>query len=127
VSKSETIDAFVSFFHHEEGGRAQPARSDGSYRPHIVVGDPCQRQPKYDEAKVGTEEYLGVSICGDARLREPGEAHRVTLKLVYAPDIDYSALGPGATFTIREGGNIVGFGSVAPAIYADFNRGKRAG
>jgi hypothetical protein len=39
-----------------------------------------------------------------------GETVGVTLDLMYHPRVDYGAVQPNATFTIREGGKVVGFG-----------------
>ena len=43
-----------------------------------------------------------------------GESHagRFVLELMYHPDLPYSDVQPGATFTVREGGRIVGHGVV---------------
>ena len=40
----------------------------------------------------------------------------MTLRLMYWPDEPYDELLPGATFTVRGGPKIVGFGKVLPAI-----------
>jgi hypothetical protein len=58
---------------------------------------------------------LGVTFTGDGQELSVGVEHSVTLLLVYFPDVDYTGLIPGATFTIREGGKVVGFGEVCPA------------
>ncbi len=41
-----------------------------------------------------------------------GEAFPVTLILMYAPSDIYSNVVPGATFTLREGGKVVGHGEI---------------
>jgi hypothetical protein len=45
---------------------------------------------------------------------EPGETVYAQLSLIYyhAQEFPYSSVVPGATFTIREGATIVGFGKV---------------
>ena len=107
-----TVDAVVTFLSPEEGGRKSPAWDDYRYRPHLVVGDPAQRHAITDEKGMGVEEYLGVSFGGDGRKLAAGVPHDVTLTLAYHPQVKYAALQPGATFTIREGGAVVGYGTV---------------
>jgi hypothetical protein len=53
-----------------------------------------------------------VSFFGEGNVLPLGVEHAVTLQFLYHPDVDYTALAPGATFTIREGHKVVGFGSV---------------
>jgi hypothetical protein len=43
---------------------------------------------------------------------EPGETAEVGLALMFFPNDSYSEVQPGATFTIREGSLIVGFGVI---------------
>ena len=42
----------------------------------------------------------------------PGESAEVSLARMYFPDEPYDEVEPGATFTIREGTLVVGFGVV---------------
>jgi len=42
----------------------------------------------------------------------PGESAEVNLALMYFPEETYDEVRPGATFTIREGSLIVGFGVI---------------
>ncbi len=42
----------------------------------------------------------------------------VTLLLAYYPAVEYEELLPGATFTLREGGSIVGYGEVVDSPFA---------
>jgi hypothetical protein len=86
--------------------------------PHIVIGDPEQREA----VKVGnnlTERYLGVWVTGAPDELSPGQTSEVTLKLMYWPDENYNDVKAGATFTLREGPNIVGFGRVLNSIAGD--------
>ena len=84
--------------------------SVGSYRPHLVVQDTTVRQA-VSPADNEIEPYLGVVfIEGPAPV--VGDPILATLALMYYPGVDYSALQVGATFTIREGPQIVGFGTV---------------
>ena len=46
----------------------------------------------------------------------PGQEHVLDVDLIYAPDVDYRELVSNATFTIREGGKIVGYGRVLHGI-----------
>lgn len=88
------------------------------YRPHIVVGDPRQRERREDilsKAQLireGDGEYLGV-VFSDVD-REPKEGEEMTVELVfmYFPQVTYRDAVPGATFTLREGARIVGFGEI---------------
>jgi hypothetical protein len=57
-------------------------------------------------------EYLGVEVVHKQELIRPGESARVKMRLAYWPVLGYAGVIPGATFTIREGGTIVGFGTV---------------
>jgi hypothetical protein len=45
---------------------------------------------------------------------EPGETAEVTMALMYyyEPNVSYEDVVPGATFTLREGPSIVGYGTV---------------
>lgn len=111
-----TISALVTFLTPQQGGRSQNAYDSPRYRPHIVIGDPNQRVALVDGAGVSTENYLGVQFTGDDRELPAGSAHQVTLSLIYFPEVDYSAAISGATFTIREGGTVVGFGRVVQGL-----------
>ncbi|HTK85343.1 MAG TPA: hypothetical protein VL625_09690 [Patescibacteria group bacterium] len=111
-----------------------PALNGDGYRPHIVVGDPNQREPilgtrttevmcadgfkrRHTSDKWVNEEYLGVAFhCGpsDAEMSKEflGKPLKVQLTLMFWPGLKYEKIQDGATFTIREGGKIVGFGRV---------------
>ncbi len=81
------------------------------YRPHLVVGDPDQKEVIVDSNNTIQEDYLGITfISQNEPLIQEKEVIAKVLK-VYS-DIDYSNLISGATFTIREGGSIVGNGCV---------------
>lgn len=106
------ISAMVTFLSTEEGGRTHPVHDSPTYMPHVVVGDPGQRAVMVDETGLSTESYLGVRFTGDGQQLTPGVEYGVQLELLYLGRVDYSELVPAATFTIREGGRVVGFGSV---------------
>jgi hypothetical protein len=83
----------------------------GQYRPHIVIGPQSQRAA-ICEGNVCTEKYLGVMFVGGSEALDPGESSEVSLALMYFPEESYDEVTWGATFTIREGPLIVGFGVV---------------
>jgi len=83
----------------------------GQYRPHIVIGPQSQRVAVRN-GKAITENYLGVMFVGGPDALEPGESAEVSLALMYFPEESYSEMLPGATFTIREGPLVVGFGAI---------------
>ena len=107
------IEAAITFLPESEGGRGVlPASlSGGGYMPHLVVGDPNKRRaiPIGDEVQ---EPYLGVAFVSGPEKVEPGEAFLAELLLMYWPHPMYESLVPGATFTIREGPQVVGYGQV---------------
>ena len=108
------VVARVTFLAPDEGGRPVPAHDSPLYRPHIVIGDPGQREALYVQGhgRLGAETYLGVCFTGDGRLLAVGVPAVVRLRLMYFPKVDYSTVVPGATFTIREGGRVVGYGDI---------------
>jgi hypothetical protein len=84
-----------------------------AYRPHIVIGPPDQRQARI-EGNTLVERYQGVMLLDEYLRIEPGNTVEVTMALAYyqQPDTLYEDVVPGATFTVREGPNIVGYGVV---------------
>jgi hypothetical protein len=87
------------------------ASPTGSYRPHVVVGDPKQRQI-IAAGNFIQETYLGVAFLSGPEKFEAGESFLAELALIFYPHPAYDSLVPGATFTIREGPVVVGFGEV---------------
>jgi hypothetical protein len=83
----------------------------GQYRPHIVIGPQSQREA-IRTGNAFTEKYLGVMFVGGPDAMSPGESAEVSLALMFFPDDAYDEVQPGATFTIREGPLIVGFGAI---------------
>ncbi len=107
------VTALVTFHLTEEGGRSQPAFDLPNYRPHIVVGDPAQRGALLaEDGRTSEEDYLGVNFTGSGAVLTLGQQFEVELELAYFPEVDYSGLKHGATFTLREGGRVVGYGEV---------------
>lgn len=84
-----------------------------AYRPHIVVGPPDQRQAKLQGNTI-VERYQGVVFMDEYLQIEPGERVDVIMALAFyqQPDVLYENVVPGATFTLREGADIVGFGEI---------------
>ena len=114
--KQPRITAEITFLRPFEGGReALPIDwSGGQYRPHVVVGDPTQRKALLVN-NVAQENYLGVAFVGAAADVVAGQPFVAELALLYWPNVSYYALVPGATFTLREGPQVVGFGTVKTA------------
>ena len=82
------------------------------YMPQIVLGDPLQRQAVVDSTRTCTERYLGVWVTDAPDELIPDVPVSVNLKLMYWPEEQYEGVEPGATFTLREGPNIIGFGHI---------------
>ncbi len=102
-----TVNA--TFIAPDDGGRSTLPTFGGEtwYRPHIVIQDLDDRA---EDSR--NEEYLGVQFLNgpsNARFRT---SLRYTLCLMYHPHVDYSDVTEGATFTMREGARLVGFGEV---------------
>ena len=85
--------------------------ASGTYRPHLVLGSVDQRSAILDGHTL-VEEYIGVALVGGPDKLYPGETAEVELALAYYPNPMYEGVKAGATFTIREGPAIVGFGTV---------------
>src|SRR5262249_12048990 len=83
----------------------------GRYMPHIVLGDPNQREARLVGNQI-VENYLGVWVTNAPDELLPGETAEVTLVLMYWPEEEYKDAVSGSAFTLREGPNIVGFGEI---------------
>jgi hypothetical protein len=124
VSKSDEIskgipahiECSVVFLPESEGGRSSPlppgALSGDTYRPHLVIGDPAQRQAIVTDHNRSLEEYIGVAFHQGPPVPQVGMEMRTVLTLMYCPHPMYNKLAPGITFTVREGPQIVGYGTV---------------
>jgi hypothetical protein len=112
--KLESIAANVTFLSHHDGGRRTlPSfRSKPWYRPHIVIQEPMIRSADVDANGLGTKLYLGVEFIDGPDHPEFGRCGQYQLLLPYHPHVDYSSVLEGATFTVREGNRIVGYGAV---------------
>jgi len=90
--------------------------------PHIVVGDPSQRDAFVDRSQhipQLTEEYLGVSFWDGDMPIEPDTDLRIEMDLLYYPNVDYRRVQVGESFTIRFGPRIVGFGKILERFETD--------
>lgn len=88
--------------------------AERNYRPHIVIGPITQRRAIIAEHNQLTENYIGVCFWSGPDLLQPGSPTEVLLALMYydgSPGL-YSSVVPGATFTVREGASIVGYGEI---------------
>jgi hypothetical protein len=83
--------------------------------PHIVIGDPSQREARTGPGNLLTEHYLGVWVRDAPDELSPGQSAEVSLVLMYWPNEKYQNVVAGAAFTLREGPKIVGFGQVLSA------------
>jgi len=83
----------------------------GNYRPHIVMGPQSQRIPIRDGNRL-SENHLGVMFVGGPETMQPGDTADVKLALMFHPEYPYNEVQPGATFTVREGPLIVGYGVI---------------
>src|SRR5688572_4476737 len=108
MREAPTISTVVTLIPELEGPRLI---SPGAYRPHIVIGPTTQREP-ITRGRTLVEDYLGVVFVNQECLLVPGEEAEITMALAYHPEVSYAAVIPGATFTLREGPRIVGFGKV---------------
>ena len=108
------IVADVTFLSPDDGGRQTlPSfKTKPWYRPHIVIQDPAIRSAMVDENGNSNEHYLGVEFVDGPIDPKFGNNNRCKLRLSYHPRVDYSNVAGGETFTVREGGRLVGFGTV---------------
>ncbi len=83
----------------------------GCYRPHIVMGPQSQRVATREGNRF-TENYLAVMFVGGPDALNPGDTAEVKLALMYFPEYPYNEVQPGATFTVREGPLVVGYGVI---------------
>jgi hypothetical protein len=113
------IEAEMTFISKERGGRshsfAPNALKTKSYRPHIVLGDVNQREAIVEIVngqKQIKEEYLGVAFCDGPENVPFDQPVMVKMILMYYPGLAYSEVVPDKTFTLREGGLVVGSGTI---------------
>lgn len=116
MTEEAFIEVELTLLKEEDGGRKYPLFLENEkafYRPHIVIGSASQRQPIL---KPGTrqidEEYLGVQFRPCQKTLYPGDASNLILDLMYFPTVEYYKIKKEVEFTLREGGNIIGYGRV---------------
>jgi len=114
----EFIDAEIVILSTEEGGRTTPLLAvayQGRYMPHIVLQSREIRQAKIemrDGIKHIIDEYLGVAFWNGPDPIPISKPFTVVMFLMYPQHPAYDRIAPGAEFTIREGGKIIGHGRV---------------
>src|ERR1700758_4988608 len=78
------------------GKTRYPNRS--RYMPHIVLGDPSQREAITKPDRTINENYLGVWIVDAPDELLPEKRVEVEFKLMYWPEERYTGVAPGVTF-----------------------------
>lgn len=108
------ITAEVVFLRADEGGRSRPPIFDRRhpYLPHVVVQGRDVRRSRADPDGVNREAYQRVAFLEGPSPYTAGDAGRFVLELIYYPEVSYADVQPGATFTVREGGQVIGHGVV---------------
>ena len=109
------IIADIVMLRASEGGRNHAIEIDANtrYMPHLAIDDRANRAAQIESNKLSTEHYMGVLFEPPLSRDDPATGSgRYPLRLMYYPSVDYAALRTGATFTVREGGHIVGHGIV---------------
>jgi hypothetical protein len=118
VTMRHGFRAEMTFIPKSEGGRSTPPILDRGceYRPAIVLGDPNQRKPILRGNQI-IETYIGIGFRSYQHKVEFNEPLNAELVLVHPLPIYEKTIVEGATFTIREGGFIVGFGKVTESLH----------
>jgi hypothetical protein len=111
MAERVVLEVEMAFRSQDAGGRVSPPTPLAGYRPHIVIGDPLQQGAIVVDG-VGAEEYLGVQFLSGPDGMKADERFVARLLLPYWPDVDYGSAMPEATFTMREGGRIIGQGRI---------------
>lgn len=109
------VVAEVRMLSSAEGGRTRgiAIEPDSRYMPHLAIDDRAYREAKTDSNNQSLEHYMGVHFEPALSITDPSTGSgKYSLRLMYYPRVDYSTLQPGVTFTVREGGRIVGHGVV---------------
>ncbi len=115
IASQPTIVVDVVMLSASEGGRNYPIQIDTNtrYMPHLAIDDRNNRIARTDANGHSIEHYMGVQFETALSCTDPSTGSgRYPLRLIYHPSVNYAALKPGATFTVREGGRIVGHGVV---------------
>jgi hypothetical protein len=80
------------------------------YQPHVVVGPPTDRTPAPSGSEIAGH-YLSVEFYGGELQIGPGQTAEIQLVLL-DQGVNYSEFVQGATFTVREGPAVIGYGYV---------------
>jgi hypothetical protein len=104
------VIAEVIFLRRDEGGRGSVVHC--GFMPHIVIQNRSTRAVTCDKDGRGNEDYLGVRFVECPPDYELGSKGRFEMELMYFSKVDYSQVIPGAEFTIRKGGRIIGHGEI---------------
>jgi len=111
------VVANVTFLTEEQGGRKQPAWNSRTFRTHVVICDPGQREAQTTEdGRIQAEQYLDACFDGDGEELKQGIEHEVLLVFTNRRAVDYEQLLPGATFILGGGGRIDGYGRVMRGV-----------
>lgn len=112
MSEKPILEVEATFLTIEQGGRKlMPDLGAGRYMPHLVVQPPEVRTAVV-EGNVGVEDYLGVAFIAGPMPVVAGQPALFTIESMYHPSVSYESLDVGATFTIREGARVIGYGTV---------------
>jgi hypothetical protein len=112
MNEQPVAHALVTFLDARSGGcETMPDLTSGRYMPHIVIQSPDVRSPNCDGRTI-LDNYLGIRFVSGPTVMLPNQCYDCDFALMYHPHVDYSAVCDGATFTLREGGRVVGFGSI---------------
>lgn len=107
------IRAHVTFLSPENGGRVKmPELASGQYMPHLVIQSSDVRKAYVIDGSVIVDDYLGVRFLSAPAEMLAEHPLDCELELMYFPHVNYDAIHEGATFTVREGGKVIGFGVV---------------
>ena len=118
VDTQPTIVVDITMLDATEGGRQRGISIDDAtnYMPHLAIDDRSNRVARTDESNVSLEHCMGVLFRPAISISDVATGSgRYPLTPMYYPRVDYSTLVAGATFTVREGGRIVGHGVVISA------------
>jgi hypothetical protein len=112
----------LTFLSRNEGGRLVVPQAEFlkslKYRPHIVIGDPQEREMReavLENIQViheGDGQYLGVAFSDVDRDPVENEKLQCEVAYMYFPNVTYRQAVKGARFTLREGARSVGFGEI---------------
>ena len=115
IESQPRIVADIVMLTASEGGRSRGLEVDVElrYMPHLVIDDRANRVAKTDMNNQSIEHYMGVLFGPALSISDAATGSgRYQLRLMYHPRVDYTTLKTNATFTIREGGRVVGHGIV---------------